>query len=129
MISNILLIFTLIVWPDYTPYVPDLEIQDGWWSQYAEEPTLWQIDYHDYQDEEVDGFIAVLDCDLVGQYAWIKVNNSPWQYVRAFDCLGSNGNLGWWTENNIIGEIGYYLAEKFGVAGQGGVKARLVWVE
>lgn len=102
--------------------------EEGWWSQYAEQPTLNMIAYHGYEDEDVDGFIAVLDCDRVGDYAWIGINNGIYR-VRAFDCLGGwdGGDPEWWYTNNVIGEIDYYLAEREGVVGQGGVRAWLIW--
>jgi len=106
-----------LIYPDAT----------GWWLQYAQSPTDAQIWYHGYEDEQVDGFIAVMDCDRVGSYAWITVNNSSWQRVRVFDCMGRDGNPSWWKENYIIGELGYYLAQEHGVVGRGGVKARIAW--
>ncbi len=103
-------------------------VETGWWSQYAEQPTIDMIWYHGYEDEDVDGFIAVLDCGRVGEYAWIGINSGIY-YVRAFDCLGGwdGGDPVWWYENNLIGEIDYYLAEREGVVGQGGVRAWIIW--
>lgn len=100
----------------------------GWWSQYAEAPTNAMIAYHGYENEDVDGFIAVIDCTRVGQHAYIRINDSRWLYVRVFDCLGSNGDLSWWHDNNIIGELGYGLAKEYDVVGKGGIRAELQWL-
>jgi hypothetical protein len=104
-------------------------VRTGWWSQYDEGPTLAQIEYHGFSINDADGFIAVLDCDRVGEYAWIRVNMSDWFKVLVFDCLGANGNLSWWRNNHILGEIDYYTAVKHGVEGQGGVRAHLAFDE
>lgn len=125
MLQETLAIYLLLASLGATPNESNTQI--GWWSQYAENPTLSQIQYHGFEDEQVDGFVAVLDCDRVGQYAWITINDSPPLHVRVFDCLGTNGNLSWWRENNIIGEIDYYLAEQYDVVGQGGVRASITW--
>lgn len=109
------------------PVIPDMK---GYWSQFAEQPTKWQIAYHGYENEDVDGFIAVMDCDRVGQYADITINgSSQWLRVRVFDCMGRNGDPSWWYDNNIIGEIGYPLAKQFNVVNKGGVRGELIWRE
>jgi hypothetical protein len=102
-------------------------VKTGWWSQYDEGPTLAQMAYHDFSIDDAEGFIAVLNCDRVGEYAWIRVNDSDWIRTRVFDCLGSNGNPSWWRNNHILGEIDYYTAVKHGVEGQGGVRAHLAF--
>ncbi len=107
-------------------------VQQGWWSQYGQMPTDDMIDYHGYppasEDPEIDGYIAVLDCSRIGDRALISINDSVYR-VRAFDCLGSDGTLSWWTDNNIIGEIDFYLAEAEDVVGQGGVRATCTWLD
>ncbi len=102
-------------------------VQVGWWSQYAERITNAQVAHHGFSFDEDKGFIAALDCSLVGEYAWIKVNDSDWFRVRVFDCLGAGGDPSWWRDNHILGEIDYYTAEKHGVAGLGGVRAHLAF--
>jgi hypothetical protein len=102
-------------------------VEYGWWSQYDQHPTDMMIAYHGYEDEDVDGFIAVPDCTRVGQYALIGVNEHVY-YVRVFDCLSRHEDLGWWTRNNILGEIGYYIAKDAGVLDRGGVRAWIRWL-
>jgi len=100
----------------------------GWWSQYAKTPTDAMIAYRGYENETIaTGFIAVLDCDKVGQLAWITSNGSPGQPVRVFDCLGAGGDPSWWRENKMVGELDYYLAKEHGVLGKGGVAATIDW--
>lgn len=101
--------------------------QHGWWSQYAEAPTTAMVEYHHFDRQGIAGFIAVPDCKKVGAYAWIRVNHGPWERVRVFDCLGSDGDPEWWRHNNVLGELGYNLAAKYGIVGRGGVSAVLAW--
>ncbi len=102
-------------------------VQVGWWSQYAEGVTNAQVAHHGFSFDEDEGFIAALDCSVVGEHAWIKVNDSNWFRVRVFDCLGGNGDPSWWRRNRLLGELDYYTAEKHGVAGLGGVRAHLAF--
>jgi len=102
-------------------------IVSGWWSQYARQPTDIMVAYHGFDWSDVDGYIAVPDCSRVGQYAYVTVNDGPWERMQVFDCMGSDGDISWWNEHNIIGELDYYTADRYGVVGRGGVKAALVW--
>lgn len=119
--DSFVLAYTMPLVPIITPDI------SGWWSQYDKRPTDAVIDYRGWRNEDVDGFIAVPDCKRVGQYAHITINDSDWERVRVFDCLGAGGDPSWWKENYIIGEIDYYLAREYDVVHKGNVKAEIAW--
>lgn len=102
--------------------VPD---EAGWWSQYAQQPTDIMIEYRGWTREDAQAFIAVPDCTKVGRRAEIWINGNGPEDALVFDCTSIN--LSWWVDNRIIGELDYYTAVRHGVAGQGGVRAELIW--
>lgn len=103
----------------------------GFLSQYAQgvmEPTIaarqeWgqlPLDLSGF-----DGFIAVADCGLVGQTAYLSIEGGPWLTVGIADCSGHWHTTAWMREAKIIAEVGYRLAERFGFVGRGGVSAEI----
>ena len=126
--SAILLPF--IIFP--VPMEP-FPVTSGYWSRYAEEPTLDTIHYRQaVGDLPLDlsgyaGVIAVADCKLVGRDAWIQVEDSKWLRTIIFDCSGHAETSRWMKEGRIIGELGYGLAKELGTTRRGGVPGKL-WV-
>lgn len=47
-------------------------------------------------------------------------------HVIVFDCSGHISTTSWMNRDGIIAEVGFYLAEKLGIVGQGGVEGTLV---
>lgn len=119
------LVFLLILFA--SPAVPHpIPMQEGWFSQYARAPTDATIKYRQQtgslpQDlSAYRGVIAVADCSLIGNEAWLRIaGKDDWIPVIIFDCAAADGTLAWMAENNIILELGYYLARDLGVLGRG----------
>jgi hypothetical protein len=113
-----------------SPYV---NVRKGLLSQYARGPTDAQIWYHetvtgllsDYDD--YDGMIAVLNCELVGRDAWIKIEDSPWLHVFVGDCSGHSSTTNWMRRANILFEMDWYLKERFGVPDLKAVPGEIAW--
>jgi len=115
-----------------SPVCADYQIDSHWFSQYAQAPTDGTIAYRQsVGDIPMDmslyaGVIAVEDCGKRGQEAMINVKGR-WFRVMAFDCLARN-EYNWMQANNIVAELGYYLARKAGVDVGEGVKGNLIWL-
>lgn len=89
----------------------------GYLSAYDQTPTDATIDYRinsgeiDNNLDKYDGVIAVLDCNHVGKDALLVVNDNHF-LVKIFDCAGiEDGGASWMIDNNIVGEIGFYLRD------------------
>jgi hypothetical protein len=97
----------------------------GTFSHYGIMPTIGTIQYQQEMGRlpldlsPYDGVIAVLDCSLVGQEAWISVEDSDWLSVIIFDCAGDTETVEWMKSGNVIGELSYHLAEELGTLGRG----------
>ncbi len=115
------------------PQRKHVEVQYGLFSQYAKGPTDSQIWYHeevtgllsDY--ENYDGFVAVVDCSLVGEAAWISIDGSPWEHVFIGDCSGHVSTTTWMKRAGILAEIDWYLKEKHGVPDLKAVPGKMAW--
>lgn len=111
---------------------PDAVYASGFFSLYGQSPTDGTIDYHQNVDGRLPqdmspyaGVIAVIDdCSLVGQDAWIRLTDyhtpieywNQWLSVKIFDCGGHQESIeNFFKPNNIIGELGYYIANDAGV--------------
>lgn len=130
MIATITLVMAAIIPGSPLPPPEPIDtshVVAGWWSQYAQQPTDMMVAYHGFDWSDVTGYIAVPDCGRVGDYAYIRVNDGPWERVRVFDCMGDEGDISWWKQHNLIGEIDYYTALRYDVVGKGGVEAHLIW--
>ena len=111
---------------------PDVVYASGFFSLYGQSPTDGTIDYHQNVDGRLPqdmspyaGVIAVIDdCSLVGRDAWIRLTDyhtpieywNHWLPVKIFDCGGHQESIeNFFKPNNIIGELGYYIANDAGV--------------
>ena len=116
-----------------SPVCNDHQIDKQWFSQYAQAPTDGTIIYRQsVGDIPMDmslyaGVIAVEDCRRMGQEAMINVKGQ-WFRTMIFDCLARN-EYNWMQANNIVAELGYYLARKAGVDVGEGVKGSLTWLD
>ena len=116
-----------------SPVCADHQLNRQWLSQYAQAPTDGTILYRQsVGDIPMDmslyaGVIAVEDCSKIGQEAMINVKDQ-WFRTIAFDCLARN-EYNWMQANNIVAELGYYLARKAGVDVGEGVRGSLIWLD
>jgi hypothetical protein len=130
MILPLNLIFSIVV--AVISYCYPQGAYSGYFSQYDQSPTDGTIEYHQDisgrlpQDlSAYAGVVAVKDCSLVGSDAWIWIMDSranmayAWLPVKVFDCSGHAETTEWMEQNNIIGELGYYLARDLGVLSRG----------
>lgn len=69
----------------------------------------------------VDGFIAVLDCDDVGQLREMRpVGAREWELYLVADCAGgADGGAAWMRRNGIVAEMDYESAVRLGTVGRG----------
>lgn len=65
------------------------------------------------------GAIAVLDCDRIGETAYLSIDGGEWLPVIIADCSGHAHTTAWMREAGILGEVNYGLAERFGFVGRG----------
>ena len=74
------------------------------WGQLPQDLTGW------------DAFIAVADCDHIGDTVWIWFDGlDDWQRALVTDCArrdGTDGALQWMRENSILYEVGWATAER-----------------
>jgi len=69
-----------------------------------------------------DKFVAVRDCDHIGEVLWLAPIGDPWEMFIVADCAmppGTDGAYEWMTENNILVEVDYETAERWGSVGGG----------
>lgn len=104
---------------------------NGWLSQYDEAPTAYTIIYRQEEGtlpldlSPYDGVIATADCDNIGREGWLTAEGQT-MHIIVFDCSGHASTTGWMGSNGIIAEVGFYLAEKLGIVGRGGIEGTLV---
>ena len=69
---------------------------------------------------DVDGFIAVADCDQIGDiWALRPVGQVWWETFLVADCSGHATTTGWMTKNRIIAEVDYETALRWNTVGKG----------
>jgi len=83
-----------------------------------------------------DGYVAVLDCGRIGDTLWIMVNDGRnwqtgelvdggrWQRVLVTDCAARqnwDGTQEWMRANNILTELDYQTAARYGFTHLGAV--------
>lgn len=110
--------------------VTDREIHEGYFSRYNLSPTAATIAYRQHVGDlpvnmsHYDGVIAVADCSMVGKDAWVYVDGI-WYDMIVFDCSGHEETSLWMEQNRILGEWGYYFAERLNLLEAGGVPGML----
>jgi len=103
------------------------ETHRGTFSQYAQLPTDATLAYRISTGEvDVDdltgaaGVVALASCDYIGDTVWIRFEDyggGRWLRVVVFDCSGHSETTKWMEENDILGEIGFHLAQELGIEG------------
>ena len=68
--------------------------------------------------EGVTGYIAVYDCARIGQVVTVSWSNHV-ERLMVFDCAGDDVTRQWMKLWNVIGEVDYYTAQRWGMLGQG----------
>ena len=69
---------------------------------------------------DVDGFIAVVDCDQIGDIWTLRpVGQVQWETFLVADCSGHAETTAWMTEQNIICEVGHRTATRWKTVGRG----------
>ncbi|HTP06701.1 MAG TPA: hypothetical protein VMP08_00515 [Anaerolineae bacterium] len=68
--------------------------------------------------EAVTGYIAVYDCAWIGQVVTVSWSNHV-ERLMVFDCAGDDPTRQWMKLWNVIGEVDYYTAQRWGMLGRG----------
>lgn len=110
--------------------------QQGWASQYSAnmmKPTIVaRIDMGHITHKQVkmaDVYVAVVDCNRLGEMGFISINGASPEVYLVADCArrdDGDGAKSWMEKNNIIVELNHAAAVRHGVEGEGGVRA-LMW--
>jgi hypothetical protein len=75
--------------------------------------------------QEVDGYIAERDCANIGQIRHVYWRGHSAR-LMVFDCAGSQAARHWMDRGNILGEIDYYTAQRWGARPQRGLTKAMV---
>jgi hypothetical protein len=65
-----------------------------------------------------DGYIAVLDCQRIGE-VWTVHYRGIVERLLVADCSGHAETSAWMSRNRIVGEVDYETARRWGVVGRG----------
>ncbi len=68
--------------------------------------------------ESVSGYIAVYDCEQIGQVVTVSWSDHV-ERLMVFDCAGDDETRQWMKNWNVIGEVDFYTAQRWGTIGQG----------
>jgi hypothetical protein len=70
---------------------------------------------------KVDGYIAVKDCREIGNIVWMrKLGDIEWETFLIVDCASKDdGGYQWMDTNNVIAEVDFETAKRWGVIGHG----------
>lgn len=71
-----------------------------------------------------DGFVAVEDCSQVGKEVYLRPKGGEWELFLIADCSGHTATSQWMQRNNIIGEVDYETAVRWGTLHRG-IKAEM----
>jgi hypothetical protein len=100
----------------------------GVFSQYAQRPTdqvLWNRSIPGrtaytlpVEREGIDGYLAVAECERIGEVVTVSWRGRT-ERLMVFDCAGDGRTRSWMKRGNILGELDYYTAKRWGVLGRG----------
>jgi len=100
----------------------------GWASQYSpgvmERTILNQQRYGNLPMSlpVVDGYVAVLDCNRLGEIVYLRPEGGEWEKFLVTDCArrdGKDGTRTWMLKSNIIVEVDYKTAVRWNTVGRG----------
>lgn len=81
------------------------------------------------QVPSVDGFLAVRDCDRIGEVWHLRPINGKVESFWVIDCAGSRETRDWMDRNGIIGEVDYETAARWNTIGRGIEVERIVIID
>jgi hypothetical protein len=100
----------------------------GTLSQYDRSPTEMVLDNRSVVGQTaytlpenhagVSGYIAVYDCEWIGQVVTVSWANHV-ERLMVFDCAGDDETRQWMKRGNVIGEVDFYTARRWGMLRQG----------
>lgn len=67
----------------------------------------------------VDGYVAVRDCDRIGETWWLRPEGGEWELFLVMDCAGSRETRNWMDRNRILVEVDWETAVRWGTVGRG----------
>jgi hypothetical protein len=104
------------------------ECERGVLSQYAAAPTRAVISNRSVPGRtaytlpanhaDYDGYIAVLDCARIGEVVDVRWNGNTARLL-VFDCAGDAATRDWMRSGNVIGEVSFDVAQRWGAVGRG----------
>lgn len=109
------------------------DYQAGYTSQYAAgvmEATIAARQEWGHLPEDLrpyDVFAAVADCGRIGEEFLISYNGT-WQRGVVSDCAGNDGTPEWMEQNQIVSEVDYLTAERWGIVGRGGIPVEMAYI-
>lgn len=65
----------------------------------------------------VTGYIAVYECERIGQVVTVSWSVHV-ETLMVFDCAGDDETRQWMKQWNVIGEVDYYTARRWGMLGR-----------
>jgi len=68
---------------------------------------------------DVDGYIAVRSCDDIGKMWLVRPEGGAWGRFLVADCAGDDTTREWMDAGNILVEVDYLTAVRWGTAGRG----------
>ena len=67
---------------------------------------------------DYDGYIAVLDCARIGEVVDVRWRGHAARLL-VFDCAGDSATRAWMLRGNVIGEVSFDVAQRWGTVGRG----------
>lgn len=99
-------------------------VESGHMSAYDKNPTKFtlkaRLDFEQLTRQQLlraDVFLAVPDCNRIGDEVLVRINGGPWQRGLIFDCAvrdDSDGARSWMAENNIVAEVDWFTWQEVG---------------
>lgn len=91
-------------------------------SKYGEQVTIATLEKRlewghvsAFQAEFADGFVAVLDCSMIGEWVVIRpAGSSTWENHVVYDCAGRNDPSTIEFMSHVAVEVDYYTADRWG---------------
>lgn len=106
----------------WTPPSLSLVDSEDQTPRYYETRAIWMADgvievsaaFNGLTMDGVDGFVALLNCDLVGSDAWIRPGGGDWVRVRVADCAAPEHEYyhAVYVDSGL--ELSYELAQHYG---------------
>lgn len=130
--TRLALSVALLLMPIAEPF-PASQPERGYFSQYARIPSEatiairqeWRQLPADLSPWPVR--LAVADCGRIGATGWAWMDGQPAERAIVFDCSGHDHTTAWMEAANIIAEVDYDTAVRWGIVGQGGISGAVIY--